>query len=391
MSRPGRSTIQPRVISSSMAVDVVLSSWTTSVSSPSSTRQRDRRRWQKESTPSSMPTTWPMQERCDLHLTVSTMRLPKSRLFKCIQARDSEAALVGSQPFIVYDNHNHITLSITDIAASWQLQDNVTKVIAFLKVWHNMQPNCSFVLQSTTPGVATEVSCSVTAEQESSDEGDAAHVVIVEDMNKFQESSRHLRQIQTTTRLSTIPHQLKMQLASLLDPPDHIRGHDWRHLASELGLDEKVPYLESKGNPTELLLMVWEMRNDSLSSLTTTMRDIEREDAATTIRSFQETTTVEMAETSPKLEEECVVPEDLKTELVLLLDPIDEVNGHDWRHLAALLELNNKIRFLQRKSSPTDVLLDHCEMKNISLPALAAMMRTMGREDAAVTIECYII
>jgi len=98
-----------------------------------------------------------------------------------------------------------------------------------------------------------------------------------------------------------------------------------------------------------------------------------------------------MAETSPKLEEECVVPEDLKTELVLLLDPIDEVNGHDWRHLAALLELNNKIRFLQRKSSPTDVLLDHCEMKNISLPALAAMMRTMGREDAAVTIECYII
>ena len=146
---------------------------------------------------------------------------------------------------------------------------------------------------------------------------------------QFQESSRHLRQIQTTTRPNTIPHQLKMQLASLLDPPDHIRGHDWRHLASVLGLDEKVPYLESKGNPTEMLLMVWEMRNDSLSSLTTTMRDIEREDAATTIQSFQETTTVEIAETSPKLEEECTLPDDLKRELVLLLDPIDEVNGHD--------------------------------------------------------------
>ena len=181
-----------------------------------------------------------------------------------------------------------------------------------------------------------------------------------------------------------------MQLASLLDPPDHIRGHDWRHLASMLGLDDKIPYLEEKRNPTEMLLMVWEMRNDSLSSLTTTMRDIEREDAATTIQSFQETTTVEMAETAPKLEEECGLPDDLKTELVLLLDPIDEMNGHDWRHLAALLELNNKIRFLQRKSSPTDVLLDHCEMKNISLPALAAMMRTMGREDAAMTVELYI-
>ena len=134
-----------------------------------------------------------------------------------------------------------------------------------------------------------------------------------------------------------------------------------------LGLDEKVPYLESKGHPTELLLIVWEMRNDSLSSLTTTMRDIEREDAAATIQSFQETTTVEMAETSPKLEEECGLPDDLKTELVLVLDPIDEVNGHDWRHLAALLELNNKIRFLQRKSSSTDVLLDHCEIKKYFL------------------------
>ena len=50
------------------------------------------------------------------------------QLFKYIQARDSDAVLVGTQPFIMYDNHNHIMLSITDIAASWELQDNVTKV-----------------------------------------------------------------------------------------------------------------------------------------------------------------------------------------------------------------------------------------------------------------------
>ena len=97
-----------------------------------------------------------------------------------------------------------------------------------------------------------------------------------------------------------------------------------------------------------------------------------------------------MAETSPKLQEICEISDDLKTELVLLLDPIDEVNGHDWRHLAELLELNNKIRYLQRKPSPTDALLDHCEIKNISLPALAAVMRSIGREDAAVTLGCYI-
>ena len=50
------------------------------------------------------------------------------QLFKCIQARDSDAVLVGTQPFIVYDNHNHIKMSVTDIEASWKLQNNVTKV-----------------------------------------------------------------------------------------------------------------------------------------------------------------------------------------------------------------------------------------------------------------------
>ena len=203
---------------------------------------------------------------------------------------------------------------------------------------------------------------------------------------QFQESSRHLRQIQTTTRLSTIPHQLKMQLASLLDPPDHIRGHDWRHLASVLGLDEKVPFLQSKGYPMELLLMVWEMRNKSLCSLASTMRKIEREDAASTIESFLRVTNVP-EETTPTVVEECVIPDDLKTRLALLLDPIDEVNGHDWRHLAAQLGLDHNISFLQRKRSPTEELLRHCEKSHISLPALAAMMRTMGRDDAAVAID----
>ncbi|KAI0224801.1 hypothetical protein LSAT2_024199 [Lamellibrachia satsuma] len=97
-------------------------------------------------------------------------------------------------------------------------------VIAFLKVWHNMHPSCSFILHLTTLDVATDISCTVMAEQKNGDEG-----------NAFQESSRHLRQITTTSTLSTIPHQLKMQLASLLDPRDHIQGHDWRSLAGVLG------------------------------------------------------------------------------------------------------------------------------------------------------------
>ena len=50
------------------------------------------------------------------------------QLFKYYQARDNDAVLVGTQPFIVYDNHNPITLSMSDIAASWELHDNATKV-----------------------------------------------------------------------------------------------------------------------------------------------------------------------------------------------------------------------------------------------------------------------
>ena len=206
---------------------------------------------------------------------------------------------------------------------------------------------------------------------------------------QFQDNTRHLRQIGTTIRLNTIPHILKMQLASLLDPPDHIRGHDWRHLASVLGLDEKVPYLQNKGYPMELLLMVWEMRNASLCSLANTMRTIEREDAASTIESFLQVRDV--PETLPKLvEDECVIPDDLKTSLALLLDPLDQVSGHDWRELAAQLGLDHNIGYLQRRRSPTEVLLNHCEKNNISLQALAVVMRTMGREDAAVTVEGHI-
>ena len=68
--------------------------------------------------------------------------------------------------------------------------------IEFLKVWQNMRPNCTFVLRSTAPEVATEVSCKVTASQEhtpaqetttvqeNSDIGNVAHITVLEDMSK---------------------------------------------------------------------------------------------------------------------------------------------------------------------------------------------------------------
>ena len=68
--------------------------------------------------------------------------------------------------------------------------------IEFQKVWQNMRPNCTFVLRSTAPELATEVSCKVTASQEhtsaqeattveeNSYEGNVAHITVLENMSK---------------------------------------------------------------------------------------------------------------------------------------------------------------------------------------------------------------
>ena len=44
-----------------------------------------------------------------------------------------------------------------------------------------MHPSCSFVLHLTTLDVATDISCTVMAEQKN---GDAASVMVMEDINK---------------------------------------------------------------------------------------------------------------------------------------------------------------------------------------------------------------
>ena len=200
---------------------------------------------------------------------------------------------------------------------------------------------------------------------------------------------------------SVIPHQLKMELVTLLDPTDHVHGRDWRLLASELGLDEKVRYLETKSNPTELLLAVWETKSCKLPTLISVLRSIGRDDAAAAVENHttpnNETTSprgVASSETPPSggvlASTDNLIPEKLKSELAVLLDPIDVVSGHDWRHLASQLKLDEKIRYLQSKGDPTHQLLSICEIRKISMPKLVGMMRTMEREDAAKAIEAYI-
>ena len=195
-----------------------------------------------------------------------------------------------------------------------------------------------------------------------------------------------------------IPHRLKMGLVTLLDPYDRVHGRDWRLLASELGLDDKIHFLESKPNPTELLLRNWEARSETLVTLATLLRRLGREDAAVLVESYISSTTGKTQEGSQVVPSPCDVgvvsphyriPEKLKLNLSLLLDPVDPVSGHDWRHLASELGLDDKINYMRSRGNPTHQLLAVCESRYVDMLTLVAMMRSMGREDAAKVIEQY--
>ena len=80
-----------------------------------------------------------------------------------------------------------------------------------------------------------------------------------------------------------------MELAILLNPIDKLHGRDWRHLASIMGLDDMIPYLDPIGGQTELLLNALDCFNVNLESITAVMREFEREDAAVTIEKYSQT------------------------------------------------------------------------------------------------------
>lgn len=195
-----------------------------------------------------------------------------------------------------------------------------------------------------------------------------------------------------------IPHRLKMELMTLLDPFDHVYGRDWRLLASELRLDGKIHYLESKPNPTELLLRKWEARSETLVTLAVLLRNMKRGDAAALVENHISSTiekTLDANQTKPSpcgvgvVSLDYRIPEELKSSLAMLLDPVDPVTGHDWCHLASQLGLDFKIDYMKSRGNPTHQLLVVCESRQFGMLTLVAMMRSMGREDAAKVIEQY--
>ncbi|TRY68737.1 hypothetical protein TCAL_10749 [Tigriopus californicus] len=73
----------------------------------------------------------------------------------------------------------------------------------------------------------------------------------------------------------------KKALCRCLDVPS-CEGNGWQQLATALGADHYLPFLDSQASPSEALLNLWESRNcesDPLLSLARLLKDIKREDA----------------------------------------------------------------------------------------------------------------
>ncbi|XP_019626150.1 PREDICTED: uncharacterized protein LOC109471296 [Branchiostoma belcheri] len=98
---------------------------------------------------------------------------------------------------------------------------------------------------------------------------------------------------QGSHRNLTIPHKLRTELCIKLDPKKAC-GKDWRSLASELGLDERIEFFDSKESPTELVLQEFEMSGKTLKDLTAILTGIERPDTAYLVQEHLQTTSCDL-------------------------------------------------------------------------------------------------
>lgn len=85
-----------------------------------------------------------------------------------------------------------------------------------------------------------------------------------------------------------IPHKLRMSLVHLLEPSDTL-GNDWRMIASDLGMDTKIPMLKEKDSPFQEVLKVMEEQNKDLNWLVTKLISHQRLDAAGIVTTYLQT------------------------------------------------------------------------------------------------------
>lgn len=235
---------------------------------------------------------------------------------------------VGDQPFFLYNNGKEIDVSFNELHTLWKVDGKSKTTLSFMKIWRNGWPSCLFDVTSSSDDVAPYFKCVIRVAQKDSDADQRADVDVRYEVKKQQSSTSEKRRggvvglpareslndssmehllrecvdkmmkprpdsrnsthdfidfKKTSTKEFVIPHKLKMELAILLNPIDSLHGHDWRQLASIMGLDDMIRHLDPVGGQTELLLTALDSFNISLERLTEFMREFGREDAAVTI------------------------------------------------------------------------------------------------------------
>ncbi|XP_072163954.1 netrin receptor UNC5B-a-like [Diadema setosum] len=83
-------------------------------------------------------------------------------------------------------------------------------------------------------------------------------------------------------------------------------------------------------------------------------------------------------------------PHRLRVELGLLLDPPNPL-GNDWRALAASLEMDRHINWLETLPSPTNTLLDLAQQRGFDFTWLVDVLSAVSRVDAAEVARRYCV
>ncbi|KRY43552.1 Netrin receptor UNC5C [Trichinella spiralis] len=194
--------------------------------------------------------------------------------------------------------HADLCLSLESISSGWTVTAPVGhyQEIPSSRLCQSFafDVHCSFSLESTISAsqkIFQDNCCSssLTAHlviYQKDDYESAVHLKV--DSNSWLNIEDHLRPFQPAVRLS---QTVKAEICAMLDPPLE-SGNDWRMLAHLLGVAHYLPYFASRSSPSELILTLWESREQNCTAfvkLAHFLRKMRREDAYMALSNYLNT------------------------------------------------------------------------------------------------------
>ncbi|VDI36860.1 UNC5C-like protein [Mytilus galloprovincialis] len=235
--------------------------------------------------------------------------------------------------YLFYGNAQDMFIALRYLSDGWNNVDKeVEEHVPYINIWHGKCPhitmcfkkNCRpreltfklFLYQYTLENEGGNFIAHVTEENKrdlhsgsGKDNGKQEIVVTLPSMRNdlkqdtdenrpYSEPQVHLHFTTPDVRLEKVeqatkdyyPHDLKVKLKVLLDPHSAF-DRNWKALASALGKDKCIRYLETMNSPTENLLSHAESMKLSLETLADILSCIQREDASTLVKEYIPQTT----------------------------------------------------------------------------------------------------